>query len=429
MSWRRALLRALLHLLDQLEHRCVQRVISLQSGELGRGIRRGRPLEDLGQLSTLIVTGNVLESESHLNRTQQGVKFLTTLCQLRGRSDETLHARQLTHGSTADTLDLVLEVRVGNTANNRVDVILLLLLRDAMLGDNQSSSLVENIVDDTTNVLIRKRIRNHLLAVVVSVVSDGCVTRVDGVELAFDVGLEVVHPVNSGDVRVADRAKGFLFDDPLVELFDADIETAVSRLVGNNTVNSGISELSTFIERLQTRVIGVFFDEAVQCIGSTNGVLASNHSHRLGGGTSINTLGNDGSDELENVRADSAGDNVGRGNLLDNITLVGLGIDGTVVGDGLGFFTLLADFGDLVGVGFLEGGDDVVRHIDEDDLVTGLVEELGHEATANVTTAELDGLLSHCVRRWCQVRRWSRFGSRVDENKELQESESKTDIR
>jgi hypothetical protein len=90
-----------------------------------------------------------------------------------------------------------------------------------------------------------------------------------------------------------------------------------------------------------------------------------------------------------------------------------LGVDGAVVCDGVRLFALGANLLDLVGLCALELFDDLVHDIDEDDLqissvwekvppvvrgtnlVTAQVQLLGNEATADVTTAEVNCLLSH----------------------------------
>lgn len=295
---------------------------------------------------------------------------------------------------------------VGNTTDDGVDVALLVLFRDAVLGDNEGSRLLEHVVDDITNFLIGQCIGNHFLVVFVAVVGSGCVTGVDGVELAFDVGLEVVDPVDGGDIGVANGAEGSFFNNPFVELFDADVQAAVSRLVGDDTVNGRVGKLGTIVEGRDTRAIGVVLDVTMQGVSSTDGILTSNDGHGIGRSASIDSLGNDRGDEFEHIRAHGTSDNVGGGDLLDHITLMGLGVESTVVSDGLGDLTLLANLGDLVGGSVLQRGDDIVHDINEDHLVAGLMEELSNEATADVTTAELDSLLSHVVR--CMYQRESR---------------------
>ncbi|KAH0357962.1 hypothetical protein KCU83_g129, partial [Aureobasidium melanogenum] len=61
------------------------------------------------------------------------------------------------------------------------------------------------------------------------------------------------------------------------------------------------------------------------------------------------------SNELENVGANSAGDNVSSGNLLDDFVLISLAVDGAGVDNG-------------------------VHNIDKDDFISGVVQELGNEA-------------------------------------------------
>jgi hypothetical protein len=87
---------------------------------------------------------------------------------------------------------------------------------------------------------------------------------------------------------------------------------------------------------IEARRIGVssVLDMAGQGVGGTNGVLAGNDMQRsLVVCAAINALGDDRGNELEDVGADGAGDNVGSADLLDEVLFVSPGVDGTVVGD------------------------------------------------------------------------------------------------
>lgn len=52
---------------------------------------------------------------------------------------------------------------------------------------------------------------------------------------------------------------------------------------------------------------------------------------------------------------------------------MGLGIDGTIIGDGIDFILFSADLRDCVGFGLLELLNELLHDIDEDDLVRRLV--------------------------------------------------------
>jgi hypothetical protein len=57
-----------------------------------------------------------------------------------------------------------------------------------------------------------------------------------------------------------------------------------------------------------------------------------------------------------------------------------LGVDGAEVVDGGLLGAFVSDFGDGIAGGALKAGDQGVDDVDEDNLVTGLVEELANEA-------------------------------------------------
>jgi len=96
----------------------------------------------------------------------------------------------------------------------------------------------------------------------------------------------------------------------------------------------------------------------------------------------VDTLGDNGSDELEDVGADGASDNVGCADGLDEVLLVCSGVDGLVVCDCVLGGSLRADLDDLVGGGFVDEVDDGVVDIGEDNVVARVVEEASDKATA-----------------------------------------------
>lgn len=57
-----------------------------------------------------------------------------------------------------------------------------------------------------------------------------------------------------------------------------------------------------------------------------------------------------------------------RCDLFHRFCLVGLGIDSSVIGDRIDLVLLPTNLGDCVGFGFLELGNELVHHIDEDNL-------------------------------------------------------------
>jgi hypothetical protein len=132
---------------------------------------------------------------------------------------------------------------------------------------------------------------------------------VDGEELALDVRGEVVDPLDGIDGRVV-LTEGWLLDDPLKVGLDGHVETGVGVLAWNDTVDGRVAEAGTIRDAAQSVLWGVLWvlDEASKGVGGSDGVLAGNDRDGGLSGTLVDTLGNDGSDELENVWADGTGD-------------------------------------------------------------------------------------------------------------------------
>ena len=63
-----------------------------------------------------------------------------------------------------------------------------------------------------------------------------------------------------------------------------------------------------------------------------------------------------------------AANQVCTGDFLHGIFLVGLGVDGTVIADGVDLFPFPSDFSDSVALGLLELLNELVHYIDEDNL-------------------------------------------------------------
>jgi hypothetical protein len=191
-------------------------VAGLKTGELGSGILSRVLLKDLGQFLGLVITLYVLEAESHLNTTKQGGDIVALLGELSCRTDEALLTTELAKGSTTDTDRDVFEVRVGNAGDNGVDILLLIRLRDAVLVDDEVSSLLESLRDFLLDLRVSHGLVDGLETFVVAEVSSGGVGSVDSEELALDERLKIVDPVDAVDLGVT-RLESSLLDTPLVE--------------------------------------------------------------------------------------------------------------------------------------------------------------------------------------------------------------------
>lgn len=218
---------------------------------------------------------------------------------------------------------------------------------------------------------------------------------VDSEELALDVRLEVLNEVdtlNGWWVAV----EGLLLDAPLVELLDEDVHARALGLHRHDAVNGRVGEAGLSGDVGLGLVGHLGLDEATESVGGANGVLAGNDGERghLLLLASLNALGDGLGDELENVWADSTGNDVSSGDLVDDLAHAVLGVEGAVVVDGEFLLAVVANLGNLVARGLLEGLDQVVHDIHENNLKAGVVEELGDEATADVSTTEVNALLA-----------------------------------
>lgn len=338
-------------------------------------------LQDVCQLNRLLITFDILKHERLFDGIKQTLHLVASLRQLGGRADKAFLARQFPQWRTADTVDEIFQSWVAEAAHDLFNVSILLLFRDAVLLYDEHGCLAQDVAHDVVDLLVYHRFVDVLLTALLAVVGGGSVTRIDGEELTLDKGFEVIHKVNSLDFRVADAMEGRFLDAPFVELFDLDVEACVGVLVRDDAVDGAIGEASFGVD------VGLGFftelvkNEPLQRVGGIDGIFACDDGDWVIQLAVLNGLGDNGCDELENIRADGASDDVGSGNLFDYLALLVLGIDGAVVVDGEDALTVLTNLDDLVGRLFLEGINDVVQNIDEDDFISGVVEELGDEAT------------------------------------------------
>lgn len=379
-----SLLAVSLDLLDDLNQGRVDLLAGLNTADLANNVLGSVLGHDGSQLLGLVVTLDVLETESHLDGVEQVLDGLVLLSKLGSGADEALLAGQLAERSATDTLVGILQVGVANALDDLVDVGGLRLLINAVLGDDEVLGLVQSAADLGHNVLVLQSIVDGALLTVVAVVCGSGVASVDSEELALDEGGEVVDPVDALDGRNANVLEGGLVNDPLEELLQGHIETGVGVLSRHDSVDGRVGVAGAGVVRIKTAGLGVLgaLDELGESVGGTNGVLASNDVERSRVLSAVNTLGDDGSDEPEHAGTNGAGDDISGGNLLDEVLLVGLGVDSAVVCDGVLCGALGADLDHLVGLCGVDVVDERVNDIGEDDLIARVVQEAGDEATA-----------------------------------------------
>ncbi|KAI6762640.1 hypothetical protein HG530_008620 [Fusarium avenaceum] len=233
---------------------------------------------DLGKLLGLLVVGDLLEAEAHLNGVEKVLDGLVVLGKLGGGADESLLAGELSERSTANTLDGILEMGVANSLDDLLNVGGLGLLVDLVLGDDQVLGLHESTADLVHDLLVLESIVDSALSSVVTVVSSCGVASVDCEELALDEGSQVVDPVDTLDLGDANILERSAVNNPLEELLECHIKTGVGILSGNDSVDSRVGISGSEVVVLQAGGVSVagVLDVLGKGISGTNSVLASN---------------------------------------------------------------------------------------------------------------------------------------------------------
>lgn len=324
--------------LDDCDQAGVDLLCGLDAADLCDDVLGGVLRHDGRELFGLVVALDILETEGHLDSIEEVVNGHVVLGSLSSGTNEALLARQLSQGGTADSLDSIFQVRVANALDDLVQVGLLGRLVDAVLGDEQVLGLGQGAAHLGHDLLVLQGVEDGALSAVVAVVGGGGVASVDGVELALDEGGEVVNPVDALDGGDANVLEGSLVNNPLEELLESDIEAGVGVLGRDDAVDCRVSVASAEVVRLETVWVGVsgILDVGGQGVCGANGVFAGNDvqgSLLRAVCAAIDALCDNWGDELEDVGADGAGDDVGSADLLNQLLLVGPGVDGAVVCD------------------------------------------------------------------------------------------------
>jgi hypothetical protein len=251
-------------------------LVILDAANLLDNIFRSILGHDLGKLLGLVVVGDLLETEGHLDGIEEVLDALTVLGELGGGTDETLLAGELAQGSTADSLNGILEMGVADSLNDLLDISGLGLLVDLMLGDDQILGLHEGTAHLGHDLLVLESIVDSTLSSVVAVVGSGGVASVDGEELALDEGSKVVDPVDALDVGDANVLEGSAVNDPLEELLKCNVEAGVGVLGGDDSVDGRVGVASSQVVVLETRGLSVarILDVLSKSICGADGVLA-----------------------------------------------------------------------------------------------------------------------------------------------------------
>ena len=391
-----ALLGATLNLFDALQDLGVERMILFETGKLGGRLISRRFLHDLSQLSRLVISLDVLESKSHLNTLHESLHIVAHLGQLSCGTNESLLATEFSKGCATNTDRNILKVGVGDTGDDSVDVLLLFFLGDAVLVGDEMCCLFDRIVDFFLDLRVCHCLVDSLDSLIVTEVGGGGVRSVDSEELSLDEWLEVLDPVNALDVGMARLEAGSL-DAPLVEGLDENVEAAISWLSRDDAIDGRVAELGLGREIFEDFWLHVLLigDDGLESISSVDHVLTGDDSEWLGGGSLGDAIGDGLGDEFENGGTNGAGDDGSFGDSIDDLFHVIFGVDGSVVIDRLLLCALCTNFSNRVGRGVIDLVDEIVNNIDEDDFVASLVHELGDEATADVTTAEVHSCATH----------------------------------
>ena len=114
--------------------------------------------------------------------------------------NQSLLTTQLAEWLSGNSVNLVHESWVGETSNDFVDIFLLLLWADSMLGDDQMGSLLEDGADFVMDGLVFDGFVDPLLASQMCEIGGSGMASVDGKELTLNVRLEVFNVVDGRDL-------------------------------------------------------------------------------------------------------------------------------------------------------------------------------------------------------------------------------------
>ena len=198
---------------------------------------------------------------------------------------------------------------VGDALDDLGDVVFLFGNGDAVLVHDQMTGFRQGGVNDLFNLVVLEGVVDHFFATRVTVVRGCGVACVHRVQFSLDVRGQIVDPVYPLDVWVREAGEGGFFDDPFEKGFDLDVEAGIGGLVGDDAVNGAVGETHAGGEVREAGGLGVFFfaDEVCQGGSGADGVFAGDYGEGGVDGTDVDSFGDDGGDEAEDVGADGAG--------------------------------------------------------------------------------------------------------------------------
>ncbi len=297
---------------------------------------------------------------------------------------------ELAHRGAAHPVHGVRQVRVGEPDQDLLDVGFLIVVAEAVFGDQQLFGLLQDRADILRHVLVGHGLGDFFQTGLKTEVRGGSVPRVHGEELPLNVRRELVHEGYARNHR-GRAGKRRPVDDPLVEGLHRDIQALPPLLVGHDPVHRGVRKHRRGVQSAGGVVPepGHFGPENVRGV---DGVLAGhNLQRRQPGRPRRDALGNGRRHELQDVRPHGGGDDVRRRDLRNKGSLLRARIQRAEVvhrPDG----GVLPHLVDVVAARCRQLVDERARDIREHHLIAGLVQQQSNKPAADVPGSEM-----HCL--------------------------------
>ena len=311
------------------------------------------------------------------------------------RKDKPVVRSQLPERFTSDPVDVVAQVRIGETLDNPLDIGVMDLMVETEFLDQAFSALAHDGADKGTDLRVGNAVSDCLETLHLSDISGRRMACIEGKEFPFDIGLEVIDRGHAFDRRnLPDEGRPLYI--PFIILFHRNVERNFAADRRDDPVDGGIRPTDVGLSPLPDILGKEVKGQGLELGGRPEAVLTGNDIERFfypGGFARGETLGNRRGDEFQDTEPDSRRNQVGIHDFCDGV--VAPGIDGLdvfdcdVTADGIhhmdGILFPRIDLPEKVG--------DDVR---EDDFEPGLREDGPDETAADIACSEL-----YCFHRDC----------------------------
>ena len=191
------------------------------------------------------------------------------------RLDETVVCRKLSERLTTYARNVVLKMRIAETADDLVDICEMSIMVETVFCYETLTALLHCSLDDSVDFLVCDAVSDCAQTLELAEICSDCVTCIQSEELALDVCDEIVGKVHSLHLKVTlDRSSLHI---PLIELLHNHVDRILALDRRNDTVNRTVRESNILVSICLLLICKMAVDMLLELRRSTKTVLTCNY--------------------------------------------------------------------------------------------------------------------------------------------------------